>query len=342
MCVIMLSNKTRPTDEMIKRAWDTNSHGGGAAWREGDEVVWKKGIKNVDEMLALLHEIPLPFVSHFRIQTIGGVKPSLTHPFLVGSDASTELEGRTRGAVLFHNGNWSDWNDKALDAAISSNSKVPIGDWSDSRAMAWMVHLYGWGFMELLTQQKAIIWSPTDYRLFTGRDGWDNINDVWCSNDNFWTRSRHTSTTSYHRRNCKSAGCSGDAYGEGEFGYCFNCREKRKNEQERAKSSDTDSEDHSRTHTNSTSNGSKTTIRGDSAAALTAMTGRTTPLVDFLTLEDAKQLHERGGMSKSKWKDYQKAWRKLSGDKNQSARAVKKLIYISNIVAKELLHGTVH
>lgn len=334
MCVIMVAGKVRPTDEMIRKAWDHNKDGGGAAWREeganGEiEVVWKKGIENVDEMLDLLHNIPLPFVAHFRIGTVGGKKSTLTHPFLVDRGAGTDLEGRTKGAVLFHNGHWNDWSEKALDAAISSNRKIPVGDWSDTRAMAWMVDIYGFGFMELMTTQKGVLWTPNDMRVFTGRDGWEEINNVWCSNDNFWTRKRHT--TSYTSRPCKTVTCQKYVWGNDE--YCWDCKSKQNTKLIEGKTAD-DKEDHTA--------GTNGNTKKEASTALVAITGVANPLVQFLTLQEAEDLHRKGGMSKSKIKNYRKLYKKLGQGGNQEERAVKKMIYISNIVAKDLLHGSVH
>lgn len=328
MCVIMVANKgKRIPEDMIQKAWDHNHDGGGAAWREGDEVVWKKGMRTVDEMLALLNEIPDPYVAHFRIGTVGGAKPTLTHPFLIAPDASTELEGRTKDAVLFHNGHWTEWNDKVLDSAIAKGTNVPTGDWSDTRGMAWMCAQHGYGFMELMTSQKGVIWTPKDYRVFTGRDGWTEINGIWCSNDNFWSKTRVTHY-SYTRKICKSENCANEVYGD--FDRCYTCRVKISTSADGNKS---DKEEHPRTTSD---------VQGPPSSVV-ALTGRTDPLVRFMSLEDAKRLRERGGMSKNKWKDYEKAFKKLAQESgNQRERAIKRLIYITNEVSKELLRGTVH
>lgn len=186
MCVIMLVTKTRPTDIMIEKAWLRNDDGGGAAWRDGKEVVWKKGIENVEEMLELAHTLPLPYVLHFRIASSGGIRRTLTHPFPVDNATNLALEGRTKDFVLFHNGDWKEWAPLAREAAIKSGIHIPRGKFSDTRAMAWLCSIYGVGFMEFLPEQKGVAFSPTECEVFTG-NGWSQINDVWCSNDYFLT-----------------------------------------------------------------------------------------------------------------------------------------------------------
>lgn len=224
MCVIMIASKTRPTEEMVERAFNSNKDGAGIAWKEKDrkgelEVVYEKGIMELPRIAELCAKLPLPYVAHFRVASVGGVKAGLTHPFPITADVRLDLKGRTKGGVLFHNGHWGPWNEKALDAAIHSNNVIPAGsEWSDSRAMAWMTHIYGAGFMELLTSQKGVIMTPDDFDVFTG-NGWDKINDVWCSNDFFWSGRRyngghhnnHSSTnhsTGHYNKMCSIGKCT--------------------------------------------------------------------------------------------------------------------------------------
>src|SRR5689334_9178261 len=132
MCVIMIvdRNDHRPTKQMIDKAWNWNDDGAGIAWREpskdgkGNEVVYQKGFmsetdkKIVEQMAA---ELPVPYILHFRIASIdgGGVRQSLTHPFPIDNNTSNDLQGRTKGYVLFHNGNWKGWDETARIAALN-------------------------------------------------------------------------------------------------------------------------------------------------------------------------------------------------------------------------------
>ena len=206
MCVIFLVNKVRPTEQMITKAWDRNDDGGGVAWREpaedghGTEVVWKKGL-NLEEMKHYCAVLPAPFVAHFRVASSGGVRPSLTHPFPVSSTLLNTVDGRTKGYVLFHNGDWKSWDEAARTASIMTKTPIPPGRWSDSRAIAWLCSIYGLGFMEFLPSQKGIAFGPNDLNIFYG-PGWVPVNDVWCSNDYFLSK------PSYFSPFCKFGTCN--------------------------------------------------------------------------------------------------------------------------------------
>lgn len=220
MCVIIIAEDHRPHRKMLEDAWWENQDGVGLAWREpaadgnGTEVVWKKGIMNKEDALAAIEQAPLPFIVHFRKTSIGGTKPEFCHPFEISENTSLDLEGRTRDWVLFHNGTWHEWNDKALTAALHSNVPIPVGKWMDSRALAWLCFVYGQGFMEFLPAQRGIAFGPDDYNIFIG-PGWARVKDqngnfFWCSNDKPWKGQPLTGAfcrAQYcHRRDVNSAG----------------------------------------------------------------------------------------------------------------------------------------
>lgn len=213
MCVIAIVDKVRPTDKMIDAMWEKNKHGGGLAWRErreGKKVVhWKKGIEKIEEMKQMMTDLPLPYIAHFRIASIdgGGVNPKLTHPFPIAESAPLDLEGTTEGDVLFHNGNWKDWDSLCRETITGRPGvKIPTGKWSDTRGIAWLCAIYGNGFMEWLPQQKGIIFGPKGFEIFVG-SGWHEVEDagtkVWCSNDYFWIKPVHQShgNNSYNNNN---------------------------------------------------------------------------------------------------------------------------------------------
>ena len=131
MCVILVGGEKRPTESMVARAFHRNDHGAGIAWLEpaadgeGTEVVWKKDL-NLEEIQDLVKTVPLPFISHFRIASIGGVRAELTHPFEVGPEANNDIEGRTKLAVLFHNGTWGKWEDMVLTSAVKLDRKSVV------------------------------------------------------------------------------------------------------------------------------------------------------------------------------------------------------------------------
>lgn len=196
MCVIMIVDGERPTRTMIEKAADWNDHGMGIAYREDGEVVWRKGIDDVEEVIGLAETLPIPYVLHFRIASSGGKRRELNHPFPVDKRTSLALTGRTKGYVLFHNGDWKEWEPMARSAAVQSNTRIPTGKWSDTRAMAWLCSIYGLGFMEFLPTQRGVAFSPDDIEVFTG-NGWTQINGVWCSNDIFMQKGNAASTNAW-------------------------------------------------------------------------------------------------------------------------------------------------
>lgn len=216
MCVIVLVNSeaSRPSVPMIDMMWAKNGDGGGAAWREADEagdpiVCWEKGLMKepgLARMQELAATLPVPFVLHMRIATIGGVKANMTHPFPIDERGNNELKGWTKGYVLFHNGTFKDWDKEARSLAVTTGIAIPTGKWSDSRAMAWICSIIGNGFMEFLPEQKGLAFGPSDCDMFTGATGWDQVVDpqtqqkVWCSNSHFLTygRSGTTNTGAYN------------------------------------------------------------------------------------------------------------------------------------------------
>lgn len=188
MCVIMLVQDQRPSIRIVDQAFDKNGDGGGVAWREGhgkDAVVrWKKGLDR-DEMQEMARELPLPYVMHFRLRSVGDDRKALCHPFPVAKDSSTALEGSTKGYVFFHNGTWHKWDDFLLEAAMKTGIKIPVGKWSDTRAMAWLSSFLGFGFLEII-DAKGIAFGPDkgDLEIFAG-NGWVKVDTILMSNSVF-------------------------------------------------------------------------------------------------------------------------------------------------------------
>ena len=192
MCVIMCVETSRPTEVMIRKAFQKNAHGFGVAWREDGHVRWKKGL-DLDAALKLCAELPLPFVAHFRnaspsLGANNGKIKELCHPFAVDFRASAHLEGRTKGSVLFHNGWWGVWKSELKDAikgAKQYKAKLPKGNWSDSRAMAFCLAVWGEGYADLI-DEKIVVFGPNEEDLdVQAGTGWKHVNDVWCSNDEY-------------------------------------------------------------------------------------------------------------------------------------------------------------
>lgn len=178
MCVIMISETKRPSNEMVEKMFNDNPSGAGVAWREKGKVHWSKGL-NVEEAKDLIAKVPLPFVAHFRIPSCGGATPYLCHPFPIDKGASVALEGSTSGYVLFHNGHWARWKDTLLEATVRGNVKIPTGKWSDSRAMALLASIHGLGVLEFI-DEKIFVFGPDDHEIYG--NGWSKVDDIWVSN----------------------------------------------------------------------------------------------------------------------------------------------------------------
>ncbi len=173
MCIILVCDRSRPTEAIVKASWDKNDHGGGVAWQEdvpgrkksdpGKRVVrWAKGL-NLEEMQKYAKELPFPFIMHFRIASVGGRTLDLTHPFPLEPEVNLDWEGSSEEGVLFHNGHWAKWDDIMLDAVFKSprlDVKLPCGSWSDSRAMTFLAYHFGWGSLEFIRGSRMVIMTP--------------------------------------------------------------------------------------------------------------------------------------------------------------------------------------
>jgi hypothetical protein len=184
MCVIACCSIERPTKSQIESMWDSNHYGGGVAWREvqsdGSTLVrWEKGFDEVEPMIKLAEELPLPYVLHFRIPTYGGTIRQLTHPFVIEEDSRLDLVGTTPEGVLFHNGSWNSWRSELKIAAIQGKWHLPRGHYSDSRAMAIMAAHMGPGILELI-EEKICVLTPT--RLDCFGHGWTVHEKILYSN----------------------------------------------------------------------------------------------------------------------------------------------------------------
>lgn len=314
MCVIMLvrEDNKRPTREMIQQAWDHNNHGFGMAFRrpspdDGEpEVVWKKGYmksEHLDWIYEQSQELPVPYVFHFRIASIGAQVPQLTHPFPISERVPLTLSGRTKGWVLFHNGTYKDWQDSVLKAALASGVGIPTGIWSDTRALAWLCYVYGNGFMEFLPSQKGVAFGPgpDDLDFFTGSDGWKKVplpngtDSIWCSNDYFVKKATGGVTVYSGSSFCKSSYC-GRKDLVGNTGFCP-------------------------VHSVSSS----TTDNKVSNAGSSGGSQQVTPFPEdnqrpVVSLELARQLHTAGKLPKGKLKDIVQAYERLNNPKTSGKK----------------------
>lgn len=135
MCIIFAADdeSSYPTLAELKEGERQNDDGAGMAWLEGGKVHYEKDLtaKYIDRKLQTLTG---PTITHFRWASSGFIEPLLCHPFPL-DNAINATEGVT-GSVLFHNGtiDKSAWLPLMLKTDLA---KLPDGNWSDSRALAY-------------------------------------------------------------------------------------------------------------------------------------------------------------------------------------------------------------
>jgi len=185
MCVIIAMEEKVPSLEIMELCEKKNSHGGGISWIDNGKVHWKKGIKAKE-----IHEIAIEFgppcIAHFRISTVGGTPKTLCHPFPIVKTSDDFLEG-SGDSVLFHNGHWTDWQKFCMNLVVNKNAVFGEGDWSDSKALAWVTAHSNHSFMHFLERQRVAIQTPKA-RIYYG--SWEKKDDVWYSNLN-WDTPKH-------------------------------------------------------------------------------------------------------------------------------------------------------
>lgn len=210
MCVITVVETERPTDEQVCQMFEANKHGAGAAWVEGAKVFWQKGL-DLAEVLKLNRELPMPYILHFRVPSHGTMTgPHGCHPFPIQDDASTDLEGETESGVLFHNGMWNSWKAEIKDIALRGHHKLPMGGWTDSRALAWAAHHMGVGYLDLVDEKVAVL-LPNNIHLFGA--GWTSAKigengSMFVSNKGWERSTTYNSGPHYHQQRIASLGGS--------------------------------------------------------------------------------------------------------------------------------------
>ncbi len=171
MCCIAACYDDRLSYDLIDSMLLWNRDGWGMAWIEKGKVHWRKGM---DEMTAKLYadNIPLPYVAHARLATVGSDKKALAHPFPIERGSSVKLKG-TAHRVLFHNGHVGNW--RALVRASEGKHSPRMGDkWSDSRAIAHVIATRGLKLLEDLPGNRFAVLTPKGIRRYG--EGWGTAN----------------------------------------------------------------------------------------------------------------------------------------------------------------------
>lgn len=149
MCIIIAKKAGVEPLNMgyFERAWEHNGDGGGIVWKNStDDCAYvQKGFMKKEDMMEKIKEInqkDTSFIAHFRIRSVGEVKPENTHPFVMDrvtfahngtitgihpEDGKTDSE--TFGLMFLKNRSmkWIKDNQKLLELALGS-SKFAIMD----------------------------------------------------------------------------------------------------------------------------------------------------------------------------------------------------------------------
>lgn len=210
MCVIAVVENVdeRPTDDQVNQMYEANKHGGGVGWVDKtlNTVMWRKGL-SLEDMRKLNRELPLPYILHFRVPSHGTMTgPFGCHPFPISEDARIDLEGDNEAGVLFHNGMWTSWKHEIKDLATRGHHRVPTGGWTDSRALAWVAHHLGIGYLDFIDEKVAVL--LTDNIFLFGR--WEIIkvgeNGSFFVSNKGWERSTPAHGVPYHAQPIASLG----------------------------------------------------------------------------------------------------------------------------------------
>jgi hypothetical protein len=182
MCIISINEKRNLTEEEFENCWESNSHGAGFAWKNK----FHKGFMTKEEAYKFYTENVagnFPHVAHFRIQTSGGTRPELTHPFVIAPMSPTRISGTTgHKGVLFHNGIISGWNTMLLNYAVAIND-YPTGHLSDTRVLAMCIDRGSKYIISCLTgSDKFVIFKNNVYQKW---GTWEEKDGVFFSNSGY-------------------------------------------------------------------------------------------------------------------------------------------------------------
>lgn len=146
MCIIYATEgkDSRPTLQELKDGQRRNDDGAGMAYIEGGRIKFRKSRRGYD--LESLHRfisaVDGPMLIHFRFTSSGVTSDRLAHPYPITTDAAllNSLEGEAE-QVFMHNGTLDEreWRQTLLATDLS---KLPRGEWNDSKALAYLLAYY--------------------------------------------------------------------------------------------------------------------------------------------------------------------------------------------------------
>jgi len=179
MCVILIAETHPLTERTIRDAVRSNPDGIGMAWRESNRVSFAKGL-TIENAIELAENVPLPYVFHARIATIGAVSDELCHPFPLDKRLSIDATaGVSSRGVLFHNGHWC-----VAAEDTEGNDLFDSPHWSDTKLMAWRLREHEFKHVSEFVppHQKVVVLTPKTLERYG--NSWVRMQrGVWASND---------------------------------------------------------------------------------------------------------------------------------------------------------------
>lgn len=186
MCVITICMNKRETEENLKAMEEANKDGTGVIFYKDGMPHYRKNIA-IGEVLEINGKMEFPFAFHFRFATVGHDK-MLTHPFEVDEESKLKIEG-SAPTLLMHNGHWNSWDDTLNRYCINTLEDLPDGDWSDSRAMAFIAAKIGPNILKTISGQKVALFKEGP-KIITIGSGWEKGDGILYSNKN-WEYKKH-------------------------------------------------------------------------------------------------------------------------------------------------------
>lgn len=168
MCIIIVCEKGRLKKEDAIKAAGINKDGCGVAWRQNGKVVWQKGLE-LKDLFKFIDRLPLPYIVHFRIATVGEICRELTHPFPIDPASTVSPAGTTDGSVLFHNGTITNYEIELFKLLREGSIFIDHvqSKLSDSRAAAMISAVHGLKALDrVYGNQKFCVFSPTEITLY--------------------------------------------------------------------------------------------------------------------------------------------------------------------------------
>lgn len=152
MCQILIATADQllAEQEQLKQEAAANPHGIGFAFQSAGSVHFIKDLDLV-QTISILNQLEpeTRVIVHFRLASVGKVAAELTHPFPLNLNQLDQLQGEA-AAVLFHNGTVSNWDNLLFTHADLST--LPAGNWSDTRALAYLAAAKGTAIINLVSQ----------------------------------------------------------------------------------------------------------------------------------------------------------------------------------------------